>query len=277
MVSVRGVAPVLAVLALSLSAAPAWGEPSGCRVTLYEDGWALVTVTWNSEGLVSAVPLLPGARSILVTDEGGGLPEYNVTDGTLIVLESPGSINVTYETQGITSKEGDVWTANLSVELGTCEVIMPRGSILVGMSELPAAVTSVDNRTVVFMETPCWVSYVMATRSRGPQAGRGSSLWPAAAAGLALAAAILALSLRTRRRETRERPPLSYDDIALLRKLDQMGGEAYLSELRAALEMPKTTVWRRARRLSEGGLVEMVKTSRGSLLRITEEGRRVIS
>ncbi len=276
----RGVALAIALMALvPLIVAEAQAEPTPCRVTLYEDGWALVSVNWSSEGFVSAIPLLPGAESLLVSDNAGVPLGYNVSEGILLVWEVSDFVNVTYETQAITAKEGDVWTVNLSVDLGTCEIRLPKGSLLVGMSELPSAVTSVDNRTIVFMETPCWVSYVLLARSHGPQPERELRyLWVGIAAAGAVVAAVIALFLRARgRRTSGERPPLSYDDIALLRKLEQMGGSAYLSELRAALEMPKTTIWRRARRLSEGGFIEMEKTPRGSILRITEEGRRVIS
>ncbi len=278
--SCRGVALAAALLiATSLIVAGAQAEPSPCAVTIYEDGWALISLNWSSTGFVSAIPLLPGAESLLVSDNSGGPLDYNVSGGVLLVWEASDSINVTYETQAITAKEGDVWTVNLSVDLGTCEIRLPRGSLLVGMSELPSAVTSVDNRTIVYMETPCWVSYVLLARSHGPQVGREQRyLWVGIAAAGAAVAAVTALLLRARRRGPAEgRPPLSYDDIALLRKLEQMGGSAYLSELRAALEMPKTTIWRRARRLSEGGFIEMEKTPRGSILRITEDGRRVIS
>jgi len=275
----RGVALAVALsIATSLSVVGAQAEPAPCAVTIYEDGWALVSLNWSSAGFVSAIPLLPGAESLLVSDDSGTPLDYNVSEGVLLVWEASDSINVTYETQAITAKEGDVWTVNLSVDLGTCEIRLPRGSLLVGMSELPSAVTSVDNRTIVYMETPCWVSYVLLARSHGPQVGREMRyLWVGVAAAGVVVAAIVALLLRRRGRPAGERPPLSYDDIALLRKLEQMGGSAYLSELRAALEMPKTTIWRRARRLSEGGFIEMEKTPRGSILRITEDGRRVIS
>ncbi len=275
----RGVALAVALsIATSLVVAGAQAEPTPCAVTIYEDGWALVSLNCSSAGFVSAIPLLPGAESLLVSDGSGGPLDYNVSEGVLLVWEASDSINVTYETQAITAKEGDVWTVNLSVDLGTCEIRLPRGSLLVGMSELPSAVTSVDNRTIVYMETPCWVSYVLLARSHGSQVGREMRyLWVGVAAAGVVVAAIVALLLRRRGRPVGERPPLSYDDIALLRKLEQMGGSAYLSELRAALEMPKTTIWRRARRLSEGGFIEMEKTPRGSILRITEDGRRVIS
>ncbi|RLG39291.1 MAG: hypothetical protein DRO01_05890 [Thermoproteota archaeon] len=275
----RGVALAVALsIATSLSVVGAQAEPAPCAVTIYEDGWALVSLNWSSAGFVSVIPLLPGAESLLVSDDSGTPLDYNVSEGVLLVWEASDSINVTYETQAITAKEGDVWTVNLSVDLGTCEIRLPRGSLLVGMSELPSAVTSVDNRTIVYMETPCWVSYVLLARSHGPQVGREMRyLWVGVAAAGVVVAAIVALLLRRRGRPAGERPPLSYDDIALLRKLEQMGGSAYLSELRAALEMPKTTIWRRARRLSEGGFIEMEKTPRGSILRITEDGRRVIS
>lgn len=283
----RGLAAILAVI-LAVQLTAVYAEPQACRITLFEDGWAYVTVLWAAHGgLIEEVPSLPGAEMILATDEEG-LPLNATESNGFILVETFGAelINLSYVTQQITSKEGDVWTVNVSSNLGECEVWLPRGAVLVGMSEIPSAVTSHDNRTLVLIETPAWLSYVIPIPgTAGSQAGFGARIGLSAAQMVLLAAGILAVvalvlifTLKAKKGKAQPpRPPLTYDDIAVLRKLILMGGEAYLSELRAALSMPKTTLWRRTRRLEEAGMISVEKTPQGSLIRITQAGRRVVT
>ncbi|HDM91932.1 MAG TPA: hypothetical protein ENG69_00865 [Candidatus Korarchaeota archaeon] len=281
----RLAAVLVAILAIQPLAAVS-AQPQACRIFLFEDGWAYVSTLWAvNGGLVEEIPSLPGAEMILATD-GEGLPLNATESDGFILVETFGAnlVNLSYATQQITYKEGDVWTINVTPDLGECEVWLPQGAILVGMSDMPSAVTSQDNRTIILVDTPAWLSYVIPIPG-GVQPGSGQKIRLSilqvvllTAGIVVIAAAVVFVVLRSRKsREQPPRPPLTYDDIAVLRKLIQMGGEAYLSELRAALGMPKTTLWRRARRLEEAGMISVEKTPQGSLLCITEAGRRVVS
>ncbi len=65
-------------------------------------------------------------------------------------------------------------------------------------------------------------------------------------------------------------------DKAILRKLVEHGGSEYQSVVQKELGLPKTTMWRRVKRLEQLGYLEVEKTPRGNLLRITRRGEELV-
>jgi uncharacterized membrane protein len=68
---------------------------------------------------------------------------------------------------------------------------------------------------------------------------------------------------------------LDSTDRQILEALKRRGGEALQSELQRELDLPKSTLWRRLRRLESMGYIEVVregKTNRVRLLRDPEKG-----
>ena len=63
-------------------------------------------------------------------------------------------------------------------------------------------------------------------------------------------------------------------DLAILGKLLEKGGSEYQSTIQRELGLPKTTMWRRAKRLEQLGYIEVEKTPRGNILRLTSEGEK---
>jgi len=47
-----------------------------------------------------------------------------------------------------------------------------------------------------------------------------------------------------------------------------MGGEAYQADLIRSLRLPRSTVWRRIRRLAKEGYVELREGERGKVVRL---------
>lgn len=66
----------------------------------------------------------------------------------------------------------------------------------------------------------------------------------------------LALSGRRRSIDTSE---LSEEDIAILRALESLGGEAFQSDIKKIVNLPTTTLWRRIRKLERLGYVKIEK------------------
>ncbi|MDK2384574.1 MAG: helix-turn-helix domain-containing protein, partial [Candidatus Korarchaeota archaeon] len=67
---------------------------------------------------------------------------------------------------------------------------------------------------------------------------------------------------------------LDSTDVRILNSLAE--GEKSLSTIREELSLPKTTAWRRVRRLEGKGLVEVERTRSGSLIRLSKLGRDVL-
>ncbi len=81
-----------------------------------------------------------------------------------------------------------------------------------------------------------------------------------AAIGVVAAAVIggVALALAGRRKKI-DRGELSEEDIAILKALESLGGEAFQSDIKKIVNLPTTTLWRRIRKLERLGYVKIEK------------------
>ena len=82
--------------------------------------------------------------------------------------------------------------------------------------------------------------------------------------GAVLAAAVTAFLLSRRRGESEEF--LTEEEAEILRFVRMRGGQAYLTEIVEWLGLPKTTAWRRVKRMEGLGVVKLVRTPRGLLV-----------
>ncbi len=76
---------------------------------------------------------------------------------------------------------------------------------------------------------------------------------------------------------TAERPLLTEDEREILKFLLRRNGEAYQSEIYRELNMPKSTVTRLLRRLSEKGVVRIERKGRYNYVRLVSKNIRLSS
>lgn len=91
----------------------------------------------------------------------------------------------------------------------------------------------------------------------------GIPVWVYALGGGAVAA-VTAFLLSRRRAESEEF--LTEEEVEILRFVRMRGGQAYLTEIVEWLGLPKTTAWRRVKRMEGLGVVKLVRTPRGLLV-----------
>ncbi len=267
---------ILAVL-LMLQAPPGPGVPS-CNVSIYGDGWASVDCRLPSPGRMEVeVPLLGGADALLASDgEGNPLNHTPLPSSGAVLVEAADAdvIVVSYQTPDLTAKSDGLWTASAEAPPNwTVRLTLPRGAVVLGVDPYPESLLWNDSTPILTFSGGFSVDYALPPPERG---GNWWGLVPPLAAAAAAAAAAYLLARRVGRRRsesTGERPRLSLDDVAVLRYVAAAGGSAYQSEIRASLGMPKTTLWRRLKRLEAAGLVRLEGTPEGHLVVLTEEGR----
>ncbi len=302
----RGFAWLIALAALSallaLPHALAGGVEGAYRVEITGDGLVVVSFRVSVGPGLNPVPLPvePVEATIETIVNGVSVPPLYVNGTLYIASDSPGSALVTYT--GRVSVTGGVVSFNVSGD-APVELVVPPNVILLS---LPPSLTSYEvlgNGTLLIVfQGPAFIEFTLrevvesagaspapatpqestastptqespetgftTTQGGGPLATVKS---PAVLALIALTvAAAVALYARGRRpsAEGAGARPLTEADRLILEALEEAGGEALQSELQRMTGLPKTTLWRRLRRLEEAGYVELRREGKVNRVRL---------
>ncbi len=296
---------LLLPLALTLVLAQAQSIGSAtAEVVLFPDGWVDVTVTVRlnetSSGLVIRID---GEPHNLIVVNSDGIPLNYSLDGSFLIVETLGSreITISYQTPSLTSKSGVIWNLTLDLDVDKLVVIAPSQLVIVGLSKLPDEISQSERGLrISFSGGTVSLSYKVAhkqmnrsfggedisrakvveitrTSSLGESSGAvnpasrvqspvNQSLLPLMIAGgiaLALAASVIVLRSRSRATKDLKEGSLEYE---ILRELEKRGGVAKQADLIKAVQAPRTTVWRKIRRLEEKGFVEVRREGEATLV-----------
>ena len=181
------------LIAAVLLVQPASGQRS-LDIVLYSDGSARVSDTIGTD------PLEPEARAPVLGGSADNLAAFG-DDGFLLSVERDGdeaavssfgysSATVEYDTHGLVSKEGRVWTFLLDSDV-PYSLLMPPGSIIVGMSDVPVGIDLRDERTLLRLGAGASeVNYILGAAPAAPpeQAAPGTGYLAAGAAAAGAAA-----------------------------------------------------------------------------------------
>ncbi len=242
----------------------------GITITVNPDGWCKVEEVLDVSDVVMEVPLLGDPSYITVLDEEGLPLNYTIENQTLVVDAGASTLlNITYDTQSLTSKQGMVWSFNLTENLSSpIRVKLIGAPDIVGISSIPLSIKEGSNYLEFVMRTPFSIEYVYTSP---PVENKEETPY------LYVISIIVALIVaflwwfNAKRRSRRTEYSLDSVDLSILSTLTS--GDKTLSELRRELSIPKTTLWRRAKRLEENKLLKIRKTPSGNILSITKEGR----
>ncbi len=283
---------LLSVTAIALCAQPVDYSESEISVTLYPNGWALVSLKIPSEGLITRV-VLPGNASMVSVLSGEGIP-LNFTQTSFgLLVKSAGikEIVVVYLTQGLTRKEGVTWTFNISTPGAHLAISLPKGAVLTRFGAEPSAVRTSNGSIVLIYDTApsvVTVGYVIpppVSLGETPRTPPNSTVQEKEEASLvrglapALIATVLgglALVVVRGRKTARTLPELDERDLAILNLIAREGGSIRQNEVSERLNIPKSSTWRRARRLERLGLITIERGPAGVVLTLTEEGRSAL-
>jgi len=255
------------------------------EVTVYRDGVAHVRsiVAVNSTVPSISLPLPGEVANVIVTDEKGQLLSYELTRDSIVIYTFGASrVALEYDTAALTRKDGPVWTLKIDIPVQG-RILLPDGAAIVYLSEKPESIEAKEGRPVLTLAPGSWeVSYAIpvqvtttASTATAPASTPTASttMAPTSApiaipspfpiavvlAIAAIIALIVGLAALLRRRSRFSSEALSQTDREVLQLIRSRGGRIFESELRDYLGLPKTSAWRRVKRLEKMGLVRTRK------------------
>jgi uncharacterized membrane protein len=243
------------------------------------------------------IPLLSAqVGDILSVDQTGAPASYEIS-GTNITIYTLGatSIDLSYFTSALTTKQGSVWTVDFTWAANST-VELPAQSTILSLSSAPISVTSQNVVPVLLLGPGAWeVSYGLpietsqsqtssstktgttvsssstestsgasssasssTTSSSGPSPMVTPELVAVILAVIVLAGAAAFLVLR-RRPSGGDPSALRPGDIEMLRFIKDRGGKVVEAEIRERFSVPRTTAWRQAKRLEQLGYLRVSK------------------
>jgi uncharacterized membrane protein len=291
---------MMAGASLNLAAASTTPVPyvQSTSIVVTADGDAAInqTLVMPQNTTSITIPLLSAqVGDILSVDQTGAPASYEISD-TNITIYTLGatSIDLSYFTSALTTKQGSVWTvdftwgANSTVEL-------PAESTILSLSSAPISVVSQNGTPILLLGAGSWeVSYGLpietsqsqtssstktgttvsssSTESTSSASSSASSITtsipgPSPPVTPELVAVILGvivlaaafLVLRRRRPSGADPSALRPDDIEILRFIRDRGGKVVEAEIRERFSVPRTTAWRQAKRLEQFGYLRVSK------------------
>jgi len=250
------------------------------ELSVYRDGVARVSCVISVNSTVASVSLalLGAADNILVTDEKGQILRYDLTPKSILIYTLGASrVVLEYDTSEITSKEGPVWTVKLSLAFQG-KVILPSDASVIYLNEKPVSIGAQNGRPVLTLSRGVWeISYIIPVRTATSATERTvtgtetisttsalpSVAWPSPVTSVIVVALVTALSLALRlllrRRPSLLSEQISHADNEVLELIRSKGGRIFESELRDLLGIPKTSAWRRVKKLERLGLLRTRK------------------
>lgn len=302
----RGFAWIIALIALpwlfGFTVALAGSVEGTYRVEITGDGPVLVSFNVTVGPGLNPVPLPvePVEATIETMVNGVSVPPLYVNGTLYIASETEGSAFVTYT--GKISVTGGVVSFNVSSGVPV-ELIVPPNVILLSMPQSISSYEVLGNGTLIIVfQGPALVEFTLreivespaatspavtpttqttmeasegspaATPTSSTQAGGIPALVKPLAllvlAAVAVAAVVLYMRGRGRPSTVEAARPLTEADRLILEALEEAGGEALQSELQRMTGLPKTTLWRRLRRLEEAGYVELRREGKVNRVRL---------
>ncbi len=264
---------------LILSALP---SPTSIKVEVFSDGWSYVEARYEvsepGRSLQISIPV-SHYEDLMVVDDKNLLLNFSMS-GDRICVQTDSStkyVIVMYQTPSLTHKDGIVWNLTIGFSAPTVKVTLPKGAVVVGMSGSPSSLNTADGMTVLTFSGASWIAYVLpppvnltkpSIKKGLPHPSPGQHLTNgglfALIVAVVIAVAVISFLLSRRSLSGRE-PSLTEEEKSILDEIRRRGGRAYQSEIVRSLDLPKTTVWRRLRRLKSRGYIDIIKTDKGNL------------
>ena len=244
------------------------------KVIVYRDGVSVISQNITVIDIVPQVSvglLSVEAENVLVGDEVGAPLGYQIRNRT-IIIDTLGatSVFITYQTTQLTDKDGPIWSFNLSLH-NPASIILPDRSTIVFLNEIPDSITTLQNRTALFVGEGDWlIKYILplqiipgqgeidsVSRSEDPFAFVNNNLFLPVIVAAIMVSGIAIYIRRSGRSVLHASVNLRQAEEEVLRFIREQGGMVLESELRKKFILPKTSMWRMAKRLERAGLVKI--------------------
>jgi len=237
-----------------------------------------------------SIPLLSSSiQNIIILDQLSSPLSYEILNEELVIntLNST-SILIEYDTAGVTTREGPIWTLSLNSTY-SLSVILPEGATIIFLNTVPLAITTDQGKNILVMpngfiefsyilpltiqETPSSLEDPETTPVINPQDNLTNNAEPTLDSNsqifliLPLIAGIFFIIIiiitiskrRTEKKRVDQQPQLRPDDLEVLKFIEESGGKALELNIRKKFIIPKSSSWRLVRRLERLGYVKVTK------------------
>ena len=235
-------------------------------------------------------------------DAGFLLSEEIIEDKAIIDTFGSSSIIIDYDIHDLISKEGRVWTFSFDSP-SDYTLLMPKNSVIVGMSGLPNNMELIDEQTKLGLTAGLSeINYIFTPINPTHKPTISSELSfnyvNAAIIGGSIIAALISIVLMLKRKQSKSlpsiiqtestkkqtetksidtetifnfRPEMREDDKEIVKFISDKGGQVLESELRKKFLQPRTTMWRAVKRLERLGVIEIDKKDLQNLVKLKKD------
>ncbi len=217
-------------------------------VTVYRDGYCHISqILCVDEDTIIGIPTFgENLENILVTG-GKEILDYNICGNEISIdTENNTQITIGYDTPDLTSKEGILWTLEISSSL-EFTVIFPEGITVVDLNNIPLEIS--ENK-IKISEGDQRISYFFTAETKK----QGRFIYPLTVIGAILLCSGFYILWRKKIRFSK----LTNEEREVIEFLKR-NGDSLSSEIRKNLNIPKTTAWRFFRRLEEKEIITIKK------------------
>ena len=294
---------VLVLLAISVPLQNSFGSNRTLDFSLFPDGSTHVFYELESDPFSPDTQVLlfgDSIENLIVQDENGFLltTETSADMDDFFEIETLGAstISINYDTYSLVSKNGKVWSfaVNAPTEFS---LLMPKNSVIVGMTTFPIDMSEDENRTKMFLPAgDVELTYFLTVAESAQlepitqtEADEGQE-WGIVTAVIifTIVGVIAAIAIKKRSKPKIEKltqpiqePEKQFDlestlsddevredDKEIIKFIHENGGEVLESELRKKFLQPRTTMWRAVKRLERQGKIEISKKDQQNLVKL---------
>ncbi len=298
----------LIIVAVVMPLQTSFSSTRTLELVIYSDGSTHVSTQIDVDPLEPDFELDLFGKSIdnfvAVGDAGFLLFEEIVEDKAIIDTFGSSSIIIDYDIHDLISKEGRVWTFSFDSP-SDYTLLMPKNSVIVGISGLPNNMEIVDEQTKLDLTTGLSeINYIFGapinTTSKPTISDESlfnyvnvvvivGTIIAAVIGGVlmlkrkqqkSLPSIIQTESISEKQIETKSidtetifsfRPEMREDDKEIVKFISNNGGQVLESELRKKFLQPRTTMWRAVKRLERLGVIEIDKKDLQNLVKLKKD------
>ena len=297
----------LIIVAIIIPIQASFGSTRTIDLIIYPDGSIHVSTKIDVDPLTPDFEVKLFGSSIdnfvATGDTGFMLSENIVSDTAKIETFGSSSITIDYDVYDLVSKEGRVWTFSFDSP-SDYTLLMPKNSVIVGMSTLPKNMEVVQDQTKLELNNGLSeINYIFGTPTnqviQKPTTPKNGSfdftIIIIIGSSITVAITIIFIVRKkksesfslTRVESNNEkqteikpidtdtifsfRPDMREDDKEIVKFISQNGGQVLESELRKKFLQPRTTMWRAVKRLERLGVIEITKKDMQNLVTLKKE------
>ncbi|MFP3294835.1 MAG: winged helix-turn-helix transcriptional regulator [Caldisphaera sp.] len=185
--------------------------------------------------------------------------DFNGTD-LIVLANETGLLNITYLSLASTSKQGIIWTLNISENYYT-KVFLPQNSIPININPTPISVYYSSNSPVILMPPGrILIQYSISTQQLVPHKSNNYTYTIALIISIIIVILIILILIKRKndKKEKIQGPELDERDKQILNAIKKLGGIATANQIISETNIPKTPLYRRLSKLVEMGYIEEV-------------------